>query len=121
MKLGQCPICKKPIEIYKSLDIDGWKRYDTKCNTKGCLINEQEWNYEDKGKLVRLIKRSQELSGVSKQEKPKKKNNELKVHYHWRKEKTACGHGDRMTKKPEEVTCGLCLKHKNFKNDFGLP
>ncbi len=121
MKLGKCPICKGPIEIYKSLNVDDWKRYDLKCNTRGCLINGLEWNYEDKDKLVSLLKRSQKLSMIGIEIRPKyqAKKKELNTHYN-HKERSACGHGERLTKEAKEVTCARCLNSRRFRGDFGL-
>lgn len=131
MKLGKCPICKKEIEIIKTIDVDGFKRYDPKCDTDGCMVNGLEWNYEDRDKLISMIIRSQELAGIEAEDfvsnlKTKKliinkrKKKSTKTHYNY-KEKPVCGKGQRLSKDPKDIDCGNCLNNNYFKKKFGLP
>jgi hypothetical protein len=69
MKLGPCPICGKDLHYYASLDIEDWKRYDLDCKTKGCLIHELEWNYEDRDKLIKAYNKSMRLRKPKKQDR----------------------------------------------------
>jgi hypothetical protein len=135
MKLGKCPICSKDLHYYVSLEIDDWKRYDLDCKTQGCLINDLEWNYEDKDKLVKTYKTSIKLAndqivknrlkpiGVKKEtSKPVVYQKSVKVigkkpvvHY----SKSAMVDGVKCsswktakeaTKVKSKVTCSRCLK-----------
>jgi hypothetical protein len=107
MNVGKCPICKKSLEIYKSLDMEDWQRYDLKCNTKGCLINGLEWNYTDKEELLTLVKKSQILA----EKKEKKKEVVEKVHYNHLK-KSSCGNGTIFSKVVSKVSfCFFFYNH----------
>jgi len=61
MYLGKCPICNGKLGIYKSLEIEDFERWDYKCNTKGCMINALEWNYQKKEELIKIYNQSIKL------------------------------------------------------------
>lgn len=107
MKAGKCPICKQELNIYKSLEIEDWKRYDVRCNTNGCLINGLEWNYLERKELLNLIKSSQAMAKI-KEKKPEV------IHFNI-DDKSGCGRGSKMTKNKKHVTCGNCFNNLNFK------
>lgn len=126
MNLGKCPICKKyGLEIFKSLDIDGFKRYDLKCETIGCLINFREFQYDDRDQLISIARSSQKLAGIkdinvvyqvdkklagiSKAKKRKKV-----IHYE-KNGKGICGHNGKLTANIKSVTCGNCKNNNEFK------
>ncbi len=112
MELGKCPICDNKLEFCKSIDVDDFKRYDLICKTDGCLINDLEWNYSDKKKLIKNVLKSREMVEKRINDAGRKKK-EVKIHYESRG-KSLCGQGEKTTDDPEKVTCGNCKAKPTF-------
>ncbi len=144
MNLGKCPICRGDVELFPSIEIDDFKRYDLKCNTEGCLLRFKEFNYDDRFQLISTFRQSQHLAGIKpdivvkennklteKQErsvnllekdkrprktikKYKKKVKNPVIHYN-RDGKGICGHKGELTDRIGKVTCGNCKNNNEFK------